>query len=147
MVQKKQRRGLTLLRVGSLKKILRDLGLQSTGEALVQLDRDVNHIIKKYGKDQADQGIKRLNGDTSLMAITGTSRSKPHPITETEKVDSVLGKSCQRCSGIKDAFLQKARAEMRWFYDEIKTGIIRASNGKKYNPDWATKQGRINNIT
>ena len=142
-----KRRGLTLLRVGGLKKILRECGLQSTGEALVQLDRDIANIIRKYGKDQAGQGKRRLNGDTSL---TNTVNTKQHKKYEAEKdtglVDSVYGKSCKRCTGIVDAFLQKARSEMVWMYGEISAGLRAKDKGRKYNPLWATKKDRVNNI-
>lgn len=146
MDNKTTQRGLNVLRVGSLKKILRECGLQSTGEALVQIDRDVTNIIRKYGKDQAGQGIKRLNGDTSLGTVNTKTNHKHDAEVDTEIVDSVYGKSCKRCANITDAFLRKARSESRWFYDEIKAGVRAFTKGKKYNPLWATKNGRVNNI-
>ena len=124
-----------MIQKSKIKKFINQKGLRISPEAFDGIQRSVENLISDMCQKVVEDGMKTL-----MIQHTGTVRSNG------AEPDSVYGKKCQRCSGTHDAFLRKARDEQRWFYYEVKKCANAYTKRRKYDPHWATKNGRVNNF-
>ncbi len=126
---------MSYIQKSKIKALVRNEGYRISPESFDGINRAIEGLIKgMLNKVEAD-GMKTL-----MNQHTGQAQAK------VEQSESVAGRKCQRCCNVDDAFLYKARDEQRWFYDEVVRCGNAYSKGKKYDPHFATKQGRINNF-
>ena len=126
---------MSYIQKSKIKALVRNEGYRISPESFDGINRAIEGLIKgMLNKVEAD-GMKTL-----MNQHTGQAQAK------VEQSESVAGRKCQRCCNVDDTFLYKARDEQRWFYDEVVRCGNAYSKGKKYDPHFATKQGRINNF-
>ena len=126
---------MSYIQKSKIKSLVRSEGYRISPESFDGINRAIEGLIKgMLGKVEAD-GMKTL-----MSQHTGQTQAK------AENNNTAISKKCQRCCNVDDAFIYKAKDEQRWFYDEVVRCGNGYSKGKKYDPHFATKQGRVNNF-
>jgi hypothetical protein len=124
-----------MIQKSKIKQFINAQGLRISPDAFDGIQRNLENVIKDMCKKVTDDGMKTLM--VQHTGITKQSGSSP---------DSIYGRKCQRCSTLDDAFLRKGQDEQRWFYDEVKRCADAFTKRRKYDPHFATRNGRVNNF-
>ena len=126
---------MSYIQKSKIKAFLNARGVRVSPDAFDGVNRQIEGLLEQMITKVKADGMKTL-----MSQHTGQTQAK------VESNNTVINKKCQRCCNIDDAFIYKARDEQRWFYDEVVRCGNGYSKGKKYDPHFATKQGKVNNF-
>jgi hypothetical protein len=124
---------MSYIQKSKIKAFVNSKGVRVSPEAFDGINRQIEALMEQMVDKVKADGMKTL-----MSQHTG--------VTKTESKSSVHGRMCQRCCNVDDAFLSKAANEQKWFYQEVVICANHYNKNKKYDPKWATKNGRINNF-
>ncbi len=124
---------MSYIQKSKIKAFVNARGVRISPEAFDGINRQIEGLLGQMIEKVKADGMKTL-----MNQHTGAKKANPKLSTNR--------KICRRCSGIDDAFLQKASNEQKWFYQEVVICAGHYNKNKKYDPKWATKNNRVNNF-
>ena len=124
---------MNLTQKSSIRKLVNSRGCRISPDAFDGINRAVEALVDQMLVNVKADGMKTLQTQHTGSATNGDS-------------ETVYERKCQRCCNLDDAFLRKGEDEQRWFYDEVLKAGKAYAQGRKHDPRWASKHGRVNNF-